>query len=135
MYFNVFKRFYGVLCQKEMLILIAGPYRGGTNDDPVLIRKNLERLEDAAYEVYLKGHTPLIGEWVALPLMKRAGSTRIGDEVYTKMSYPIAHSLLAKCDAVFRISGESKGADQDVVRAKELGLSVFYDLNDIPNGQ
>ena len=25
-----------------MMILIAGPYRGGTNDDPVLIQKNLD---------------------------------------------------------------------------------------------
>jgi hypothetical protein len=23
-----------------MMILIAGPYRGGTNDDPILIKKN-----------------------------------------------------------------------------------------------
>ena len=28
-----------------MLILIAGPYKGGTNDDPVLIKKNLDKLE------------------------------------------------------------------------------------------
>jgi hypothetical protein len=28
-----------------MMILIAGPYRGGTNDDPVLIKKNLDKLD------------------------------------------------------------------------------------------
>lgn len=117
-----------------MLILIAGPYRGGTNDDPILIHKNLDRLEDAAYQVFLKGHTPIIGEWVALPLMKRAGSKKVGDEIYTRMSYPIAHSLLEKCDAVYRIAGESKGADQDVKVAKEKGLKVFTNLDEIPNG-
>ena len=28
-----------------MMILIAGPYRSGTNDDPVLIQKNFEEME------------------------------------------------------------------------------------------
>jgi hypothetical protein len=30
---------------KAMMILIAGPYRSGTNDDPALIRKNVEQME------------------------------------------------------------------------------------------
>jgi hypothetical protein len=30
---------------KPLIILIAGPYRSGTNDDPTLIAKNLDRLE------------------------------------------------------------------------------------------
>ena len=117
-----------------MLILIAGPYRGGTNDDPELIRQNLDRLENAAYFVYQKGHIPIIGEWVALPLMKKAGSRKVGDEIYTKMSYPIAHALLEKCDAVFRIEGASNGADNDVKIAKEKGLKVYYLPEEIPNG-
>jgi hypothetical protein len=29
---------------KPMLILIAGPYRSGTNDDPVLMQKNVEEM-------------------------------------------------------------------------------------------
>ncbi|MGZ4272400.1 MAG: DUF4406 domain-containing protein, partial [Solirubrobacteraceae bacterium] len=30
------------------LILIAGPYRSGTGDDPELMARNLRRLEEAA---------------------------------------------------------------------------------------
>jgi hypothetical protein len=52
-----------------MLILIAGPYRSGTNDDPALMRKNLDQLESVALPLFRKGHIPLIGEWVALPLI------------------------------------------------------------------
>ena len=115
-----------------MLIMISGPYRGGTNDDPILIRQNLDRLEASAYAVYQKGHVPLIGEWVALPLMRLAGSTRVGDPVYTAMSYPIAHRMLRSCDAVLRIPGESKGADQDVQVATRLGIKVYTDLDQIP---
>lgn len=116
-----------------MMILIAGPYRGGTNDDPLLIRKNLENLEAQALPLFRMGHVPIIGEWLALPLMKLAGSKQIGDEVWEEIQYPIAHRILEKCDAVLRIPGASKGADQDVALAKSLGMKVYYDINDIPD--
>lgn len=116
-----------------MLILIAGPYRSGTNDNPELIQKNLERLESMALPIFRKGHVPIIGEWIALPLMKLAGSKNTGDEIWTEIQYPTAHRLLNKCDAVLRIQGASKGADQDVKIAKEKGLKIYYDLKDIPN--
>ena len=115
-----------------MLILIAGPYRGGTNDDPELIKKNLEKLEEMALPIFRKGHVPLIGEWIALPLMKLAGSKKIGDEVWDEIQYPVAHRMLEKCDAVLRIPGQSKGADQDVAIAMEKGIPVYFDLEEIP---
>lgn len=117
----------------QMMILISGPYRSGTNDDPQLIRANLKRLEDAALPIYRKGHIPMIGEWVALPLMKMAGSKGVGDTVYNEMSYPIAHSLLRKCNAILRIEGVSKGADQDVALGEKLGLKIYYNIEAIPN--
>jgi len=116
-----------------MLILIAGPYRSGTNDDPVLMKQNLDRLEAAAPPLFRLGHIPMIGEWVALPLLKLAGSTKPGDEAYEEILYPVAHRLLLKCDAVLRLEGASKGADEDVRIAKERGLKVYYRLEDIPN--
>ncbi|UII18984.1 DUF4406 domain-containing protein [Fulvivirga ligni] len=115
-----------------MLILIAGPYTSGTNDDPALIKKNLENLEAMALPIFRKGHVPMIGEWVALPLLHLAGSKKPGDDVWNEIQYPVAHRLLEKCDAVLRISGESKGADQDVEIARKRGLKVYYDINEIP---
>jgi hypothetical protein len=115
-----------------MLILIAGPYRSGTNDDPARMEKNLQKLEAAALPLFRAGHIPMIGEWVALPLMRSAGSKRPGDEAYTEIAYPVAERLLEKCDAVLRLEGESKGADQDVRIAKERGLQVYYRLEDVP---
>lgn len=116
-----------------MLILIAGPYRSGTNDDPHLIEKNMNNLEALALPIFEKGHVPLIGEWVALPLMKLAGNEKIGDAVWNKIQYPVAQRLLEKCDAVLRIEGDSKGADQDVAIAKEHGLPVYYSIDDVPD--
>jgi hypothetical protein len=114
-----------------MLILVAGPYRSGTNDDPQLMKKNLLRLEQAALVLFRAGHLPMIGEWVALPLMRAAGSTQAGDEIYNEFAYPTARRLLTKCDAVLRLDGASKGADQDVALARDLGLKVFYRIEDI----
>ena len=115
-----------------MLILIAGPYRGGTNDDPILMKRNLDNLESFALGIFRKGHIPLIGEWMALPLIKLAGSTKVGDQQWEEIQYPVAHRMLEKCDAVLRINGESKGADEDVRLANERGLKVYYNIAEIP---
>jgi hypothetical protein len=115
-----------------MMILIAGPYRGGTNDDPALMKKNLQKLESAALPIFKLGHVPIIGEWVALPLLELAGSKKPGDDIWNEIQYPVAHRLLEKCDAVLRLEGESKGADNDVRIAKERGLEVYYRVEDIP---
>jgi hypothetical protein len=117
--------------QKMMTILIAGPYRSGTNDDPLLMEQNLRRLEEVALPLFRAGHIPIIGEWLALPLLKVAGSKYPGDEAYEEILYPVAGRLLTKCDAVLRLEGASKGADEDVRLAKERGLPVYYMLEDV----
>ena len=116
-----------------MLLLIAGPYRSGTNDDPGLMRQNLDRLESVALPLFRKGHIPLIGEWIALPLIHLAGSKNPGDKAWEEIQYPVAHRMLEKCDAILRLEGESKGADEDVRKAKERGLKVYYRLEDVPD--
>ena len=117
---------------EAMIILVAGPYRSGTADDPVKMAANLRRLETAALPLFRAGHVPLIGEWLALPLMQVAGSEAVGDAVYEEIAYPVAHRLLPRCDAVLRLPGESKGADEDVRIASERGLKVFYRVEDVP---
>ena len=116
-----------------MLILIAGPYRSGTNDDPELMRKNLRKLEAAALPLFRLGHIPIIGEWIALPLLHIAGSKKPGDKIYEEILYPVAHRLLPKCDAILRLEGASKGADEDVRIARERGLKIYYRLEDVPD--
>ena len=118
-----------------MLIMIVGPYRSGTGNDPVLIQKNMDRLEAMALPIFRKGHIPMIGEREANPLIHLAGSKAIGDEIFQEIQYPIAHRLLTKCDAILRISGDSIGADQDVEVARSLGLKIFYHLNEVPNAE
>ncbi len=117
---------------KPLMILIAGPYRSGTGDDPARMEKNLRTLEAVALPLYRAGYIPLIGEWIALPLLREAGSTHPGDAIYDEILYPIAKRLLSRCDAVLRLPGASKGADEDVRVAKERGLAVYESLSDVP---
>jgi hypothetical protein len=120
------------MSERSLMILIAGPYRSGTEDDPERMASNLRRLESVALPLYRAGHIPLIGEWIALPLLREAGSVRPGDAIYEEILYPIAHRLLSRCDAVLRLPGASKGADEDVKIARERGLMVFECLEDVP---
>ena len=117
---------------RPLIILIAAPYRSGTNDDPALIAKNLNRLESFALPIYEAGHIPMIGEWVALPIIKQAGSGSLGDSIAEQYLYPVASRLLERCDAVLRIEGQSKGADEDVRLARERGLSIYTRIEEIP---
>lgn len=119
---------------KPKLILIAGPYRSGTGDDPALLEANLHRLEEAAWPVFEAGHIPMIGEWVALPVLRSAGGTGLADPIAEAIMYPTAERLLQHCDAVLRLPGESKGADQDVAIARERGLPVYYSIEELVAG-
>jgi len=115
-----------------MLILIAGPYRSGTNDDPVLIERNVRGMESYALPIFRAGHIPILGEWLALPLVRLSGSIRIGDEVFHEVFHPIAIRLLEKCDGVLRVGGPSTGADEMVRVGRSLGLAIYTTLAEIP---
>jgi hypothetical protein len=118
--------------EKPKLILIAGPYRSGTGDDPALMARNLARLEEAAWPIFDAGHIPMIGEWVALPVLRSAGIAGPTDPLAEAVMYPTAERLLEHCDAVLRLPGESVGADQDVAIARERGLPVYRSAEEIP---
>jgi hypothetical protein len=115
-----------------MLILIAGPYRSGTGDDPKKMAENLKRLEEPSYALFRAGHVPMIGEWVALPIWRAAGGKAVGDEPYEEIFHLTAHRLLQLCEGVLRLPGASKGADNDVQIARERGIPVWHRLEDVP---
>ena len=119
---------------QPLLILIAGPYRSGTNDDPVLIAANVRAMNEMALRVFRLGHLPVLGEWFALPLVELAGSLHIGDAIFNEIFHPIARQLVARCDACLRIGGPSQGADEMVELARQNGKLIFQRFEDIPAG-
>ena len=119
---------------KSMMILIAGPYRSGTEDDPQKIDANVRLMESYALPIFRLGHIPVLGEWIALPLVYLAGSQQIGDEAFNEIFHPIAERLLEKCDAILRVGGASQGADRMVEVGHKNGLQIYTNLEEIPPG-
>ena len=117
---------------KSMMILIAGPYRSGTGDDPEKMAANVQIMESFALPIFRLGHIPVLGEWFALPLLHLAESKQVGDEAFNEIFHPIAERLLEKCDAVLRVGGASQGADFMVEVARRNGLQIYTKLQQIP---
>jgi hypothetical protein len=64
-------------------------------------------------------------------LIRRAGSQEIGDAAFEEIFHPISRMLAERVDAVLRVGGPSKGADEMVEIARRNGKLVFEDLAEI----
>jgi len=117
---------------RPLLILVAGPYRSYTNDDFAKIAANYRRMNQAALELFRRGHMPVTGEAIALPLIELAGSERMGDAPWNEIFHPIGRRLIAHVDAVLRLEGGSVGADEMVELARAAGKPVFFGLAEVP---
>jgi hypothetical protein len=115
----------------SLMILVAGPYRSGTDGDPVRIQANVDAMTTTALALFRRGHLPVMGEWFALPLIEAA--TAAGDaDADAAIFHPVAEAILARCDACLRIGGPSEGADRMVATARRLGKVVYQDLSEVP---
>ena len=87
------------------MILVAGPYRSGTDGDPARIKANVDAMTGVALELYRRGHLPVMGEWFALPLIEaaEAAGPRARRRAFTEIFHPVAERVLARCDACLRI--------------------------------
>lgn len=106
--------------------MIAGPYTAGSKDKEKW-KQNHIKLNKVAYEVNLKGHTPVIGVNVALPIIQT-----VGFDKFDELMMPISLAMVERCDAVLRIGGASSGADLEVEIFKEKGRPIYYNLDEIP---
>jgi hypothetical protein len=114
------------------MILVAGPYRSGTDGDPALVRANVDAMTATSLELFERGHLPVMGEWFALPLIEAAEAAGTYTDADAEIFHPIAEQVLARCDGCLRIGGSSEGADRMVRVARELGKRVFFDIGDVP---
>jgi hypothetical protein len=122
------------MTQKDnsMLVLVAGPYRSGTGDDPDKLAANVRAMNEAALDVFRAGHLPVTGEALALPLIELLGSARVGDPAFDEVFHPIARRLVQRCDVVLRIGGASAGADEMVEIGQAHGAAIYRDVAELP---
>jgi hypothetical protein len=100
--------------QDRPLVYVAGPY---TKPDPV---ENTNAVIALASELIDEGLvTPVVPH---LTLLWHLVRPRPLDFWY---AYDVA--ILKRCDAVFRMAGESRGADMEVEFAEDHGLPVLTD--------
>ena len=115
-----------------LMILVAGPYRSGTDGDPAKIQANVDAMTATSLELFKRGHLPVMGEWFALPLIEAAEVAGTYQDADAEIFHPIAERVLARCDACLRIGGASEGADRMVRVARKLEKRVFFDIGDVP---
>ncbi len=115
-----------------LMILVAGPYRSGTGDDPARIAANMQVMNEAALRLFRAGHIGITGEAVGLPLAEVAGSREVGDAAFDEIMHPIGRMLAERCDGVLRVGGESRGADEMVEIARAHGRQAFMRVEDVP---
>ncbi len=87
-----------------MYIMIAGSYNTARSNDKVKWKQNHAEMNKFAYNVYLKGHIPVIGVNVALPIIETAGFDK-----FDELMMPMSLAMADRCDAVLRIRGISRG--------------------------
>jgi hypothetical protein len=117
---------------RSLMILVAGPYRSGTDGDPQRIAANVEAMTAVSLGLYRRGHLPVMGEWFALPLIEHAERIEPRRDHDGEIFHAVAERVLARCDACLRIGGPSEGADRMVETAKRLGKVVYTDIGQVP---
>jgi non-ribosomal peptide synthetase component F len=114
------------------MILVAGPYRSGTADDPARIAANHRAIQQACLELFRTGHLAVNGEDLALPLAELAGSRQVGDAAFDEIFHPMGRRIVARCDGVLRLPGASAGSDEMVELAEARGIPVWTSIDEIP---
>jgi hypothetical protein len=117
----------------SLMILVAGPYRSGTDGDPARIQANVDAMTRTSLELWGRGHLPVMGEWFALPLIEAAVAGGVDEsDADAEIFHPIAERLLERCDGCLRIGGSSEGADRMVATARALGKLVWSSIDEVP---
>lgn len=98
-------------------VYVAGPYTKGD------VAQNVRRAIAAANELMDLGYMPFVPHLTHFWHL-------IFPRPY-KDWMAIDAEWLQFCDAVLRLEGESSGADDEEVMARELGIPIFYDLSSL----
>lgn len=104
-----------------MRIFVSGPISAPTESE---IIANAEIAQHIAYELIKKGHVPFI------PHLSVYTSYR--DKISYEEWLAYDDVWLRQCEALFFIE-ESSGANRELSRAREWGLQVFYNLDEVPD--
>ena len=110
---------------ERMLVMIAGPFTTDAATDDAR-REILAALDRVALEVFARGHVPVVGVHMALPIIETTGAR------YEDVTMPLCLRLAARCDAVIRLDGPSASADAEVKVVLDRGGRRYRRAGDLP---
>ena len=112
-----------------MWIMIAGPYRSGASSEADR-KQNLANLNRAAYELFRKGHVPVVGVNCALPLIAAAGSDAY-ESIMMPLSWRWPIAVMLSCGLVAsapvpmrRSRGYAAGAASRTTRSRRFPMPI-----------
>lgn len=100
-----------------MKIYVAGPYTKGD------VAENVRNAIITGNNLRALGHTPFI------PHLTHFWHLLVPHDIEFWYKYDL--EWLKVCDAVFRLNGESHGADKEVELANQLNIPVVYDYAEL----
>lgn len=111
---------------KPKIIYVSGPYSALTREARW---NNVLKAVKVGIEIRAKGHYPLIPHlYDDFDEVAKMMGHNFDWQSYMDMDL----AILERCDCLYFI-GESKGACIELERAKELGLQIFYSLEEVPD--
>ena len=113
--------------KKKLWVMVSGPYSTGADSDRER-EENLTMINLAAYEVFRRGHVPIVGVNLGLPIIRAAAGPD-----FDQVMKPLSLAISERCDAVLRLPGASQGADQEVALIRDRGGQVFTDISQVPD--
>ncbi len=102
---------------KQLFVYIASPYSIG--DKLTNVKKSIE----IANILMDKGFIPYA------PLLNHFQNEMFPRPENDWLEFDV--NWISKCDALLRLLGESKGADEEVLIAKKIRIPVFYSIEDL----
>ena len=109
-----------------MWVMVSGPYSSGASTSQERA-EHLRVLNRAALEVLRRGHVPVIGVNMALPMIWTGE-----DAAYDRIMMPLSLALAERCDACLRVGGPSRGADEEVEFFRSRGKPIYFAAGEIP---
>ena len=103
-----------------MIVYIAGPYTKGN------VESNVRDAIIAAEKVSNLGHTPYI------PHLTYFWHLTFPHSIDFWYKYDMQFLILCSC--ILRLSGDSIGADNEVIFAKGINMPVYYSIESLPKG-
>ncbi len=105
---------------KRPMVYVAGPISKGQ------YWVNVRNGVDLGHKLMGLGYVPFV------PMMDFLMVFAYPDIPYeTLLEYDF--QVISRCDVLFRMGGESPGADREVIFARENGIPVFFTLEELDN--